>query len=284
MRGPTAMGMAGLLRDDADEYTFTLLRSTDALTPDFLEGAFDVACVPASLAASLYQKTNGRFRALAVNALGAACVAERGDAIRALSDLRGRTIYTAGRGTTAEFTLSALLTACGIDPAADVHMIFLPDHAACVTALLEDPGAAAVLSQPFATAAKMRAGDVRIALDLNREWDRLRVCHGAPLITGAAVVRTAFAAEHPARVRAFLTRYEASVRFVRAHPDEAARAIAEAGIFDAELARAALPHCGIVFIAGAEMKEKLHAYLAALCEENPAWIGGALPDDAFYFI
>ena len=35
--------------------------------------------------------------------------------------------------------------------------------------------------------------------------------------------------------------------------------------------------------AADEMKEKLSGYLSVLFEQNPQSVGGALPDDAFYF-
>jgi NitT/TauT family transport system substrate-binding protein len=38
-----------------------------------------------------------------------------------------------------------------------------------------------------------------------------------------------------------------------------------------------------VFIDGAEMAAKLGGYLAELYAQDPAAVGGALPDDAFYY-
>ena len=38
------------------------------------------------------------------------------------------------------------------------------------------------------------------------------------------------------------------------------------------------------FVAGEEMKEALSGYLNVLFEQNPASVGGALPEDAFYYL
>jgi len=38
-----------------------------------------------------------------------------------------------------------------------------------------------------------------------------------------------------------------------------------------------------VFIDGEAMKAKLGGYLAALMEQDPAAVGGALPGDDFYY-
>ncbi|MCQ2436788.1 MAG: ABC transporter substrate-binding protein, partial [Clostridia bacterium] len=53
LKGPTAMGMVGMMRDCPD-YTFTLEGSADALTPALIKGDLDIAAVPANLASILY--------------------------------------------------------------------------------------------------------------------------------------------------------------------------------------------------------------------------------------
>ena len=59
--------------------------------------------------------------------------------------------------------------------------------------------------------------------------------------------------------------------------------IAAFDIVPEAVAQKALPYCQIVFIEGAEMKEQLSGYLKVLFDQNPQSVGGALPDDAFYF-
>ena len=61
------------------------------------------------------------------------------------------------------------------------------------------------------------------------------------------------------------------------------RAVNTVDAVTAEVAQKALPECNIVFIEGAEMKEKLSGYLSVLFEQNPQSVGGALPNDTFYF-
>ena len=63
LKGPTAMGLVKLMKDSesgettGNEYTFTLAGSADEVTPALLKGELDMACVPANLAAVLYNKT-----------------------------------------------------------------------------------------------------------------------------------------------------------------------------------------------------------------------------------
>ena len=286
LKGPTAMGMVELMRDGGSRYEFTLAAAADEITPLLVQGKLDVAAVPANLAAVLYNNTLGAVRVLAVNTLGVLYIVERGATIHTVEDLKGRTLYAAGKGSTPEYALNYILRGNGLDPETDLTIEFKSEHAECVAALLNDPDAVAMLPQPFATVAQAKAEDMRIALDLTGEWDALQADADSPsaMITGVVVARTAFIGEHPDEVRDFLSDYETSVRFTLDNTAEAAALIGEYDIFDAAVAERALPYCNITFIAGEEMREMLSGYLAELYAQDPASVGGALPDEAFYHI
>ena len=64
---------------------------------------------------------------------------------------------------------------------------------------------------------------------------------------------------------------------------EAARLVGPYDIVPAQVAEKALPACNITFIEGTEMQEKLSGYLSVLFEQNPQSVGGALPDEGFYY-
>ena len=68
-----------------------------------------------------------------------------------------------------------------------------------------------------------------------------------------------------------------------ANTADAAALIGEYGIVDAAVAEKALPYCNIVCITGAELLEKLPGYLFVLYNADPAAVGGAMPDNSFYF-
>lgn len=286
LKGPTAMGMVQMMRDKSGSYEFTLAASADEVTPALIQGKLDAAAVPANLASILYNNTDGQIRVLAVNTLGVLYIAERGDSVHSIQDLRGKTLYTAGKGSTPEYALNYLLRANGLDPETDLTIEFKSEHAECLAALLNNLEAVAMLPQPFATVARTKSDDIHIALDLNAEWDALQYSSETPssLITGVVVARTAWIEENPAAVEAFLKDYAESVQFTLDNPSEAAQLIGEYDIFEAAVAEKALPHCNITFIAGDEMRIRLGGYLAELFAQDPASVGGALPDEAFYHV
>lgn len=282
LRGPTAMGMAKMLGNDLDQYT--LAGSADELTPAFIKGDLDIICVPANLAAVLYNKTEGQVVTLAVNTLGVLYIVENGgETVRSMADLKGRTLVAAGKGSTPEFGLRYLLEQSGLDPDKDVTIDWKSEHAECVAALAAGTADLALLPQPFVTVAQGKLGDgLRAALDLTAEWDALD--NGSAMVTGVAVARRDFVEKYPQVTGWFLEAYEQSARWVNQNPAEAAEIIAEYGIIEsAAVAEKALPHCNIVCLTGQEMYEKLSGYLQVLAEANPQAVGGKLPADDFYY-
>ena len=285
LKGPTAMGMVQMMQDKADAYEFTLAAAPDEVVPLLVKGDLDIAAVPANLGAVLYNNTDGAVRVLAVNTLGVLYIVERGDTIHSVEDLRGRTLVSAGKGSTPEYALNYILKSNGLDPEQDLTIEYKSEHAECLAAMLQDDSVVAMLPQPFATVAQAKAGDMRVALDLNAEWDALQANAENPsgLITGVAVARADFIDKNPEAVERFMADYAESVAFTQENVADAAALIGQFDIFDAAVAEKALPLCNIVFIAGDEMKAKLGGYLAELFAQDAAAVGGALPGEDFYY-
>ncbi len=287
LKGPTAMGLVQLMdasaaNEEEQKYEFTLAGSADEVTPALMKGELDMACVPANLAAVLYNKTEGQIVTLAVNTLGVLYIVESGESVQSMEDLRGQTIVAAGKGSTPEYALRYLLTENGIDPDTDVTIDWKSEHSECVAALAGGQATIALLPQPFVTVAQTKIKGLRTALDLTEEWNRLD--NGSTLITGVVAARWDFVESHPAAVAQFLDDYAASVDWVNANPADAAELISSFGIIEAApVAEKALPYCNIVCMTGEEMHAKLAGYLQVLYDADNAAVGGALPQDDFYY-
>ncbi len=288
MMGPTSMGLVKLMNanengEAAQTYEFTLSGTANEIVPLLTRGELDIAMVPCNLASVLYNNTQGKVKVMAINTLGVLYVLESGDEIQSVGDLAGKTVYSTGMGTTPEFALNYILTQNGIDPEKDLTVEFKSEAAEVLAALTNDAASIGVLPQPYVTAALAQNDKLRVALSFTDEWDK--VSDGSRLITGVAVVRAAFAEENPEAVATFLEEYAASVEYVNANVEEAAQWIADLGIVaKAGVAQKALPACNIVYIDGEEMKAAVSGYLAVLFDQNPEAVGGALPDEAFYYI
>ena len=288
LKGPTAMGLVKLMHDAEQEdasfvndYTFTLAASADEVAPLLIKGELDMACVPANLAATLYQKTEGEIVTLGINTLGVLYIVENGNAVRSMADLAGKTIVASGKGSTPEYALRYLLTENGIDPDTGVTIDWKSEHSECVASLASGAATIAMLPQPFVTVAQTQLPDLRVALDLTEEWDALD--NGSALLTGVVVARADFVKEHPAAVSNFLEQYSASVDWVNANTAEAAELIGGYDIVDATVAEKALPYCNIVCVTGTEMMDMLSGYLSVLWEQDAESVGGGMPNDDFYY-
>ena len=283
LKGPTAMGLVELMSNDAySNYDFTLAASPDEVAPRLIQGELDIACIPANLAAVLYNRTGGEIVTLAVNTLGVLYIVENGNAVQSIEDLRGMTIAASGKGSTPEYALYYLLRQHGLEPEIDVMIDWKSEHSECVTALATGNATVALLPQPFVTVAQNQLEDLRVALDLTREWDALD--NGSALITGVAAARRSFVQEHPAAVAQFLNGYAASVAWVNENVSDAAALIGAADIVPAPVAEKALPYCNIVCVSGDELSAILPGYLSVLHEAAPESVGGALPESDFYYL
>ncbi|MDR1134953.1 MAG: PhnD/SsuA/transferrin family substrate-binding protein [Clostridiales Family XIII bacterium] len=286
LKGPTSMGMVKLLKDAGEgasfnTYEFTIAGSADEVTPKLINGELDIAAVPANLASVLYNNTDGKIKLLAINTLGVLYIVENGESISNLADLKGKTIYATGRGSTPEYVLSYLLEKNGIDPENDITIEWKAEPTEVVSLMAGDKGSIAMMPQPYVTVAQGAIEDLRIAADLTKEWDALG--SGSALITGVLVVRSGFADEYPAQVAKFLEEYKASTEYVNANTTEASVLIEEFDIVKAAVAEKALPYCNITFIDGADMKAAMQGYLNVLYDRNPQSVGGSLPSGDFYY-
>lgn len=292
LKGPTTMGLVGLLRDAKAEPAAGSLRfeaamygTADEIVPQLVQGQVDAALIPANLAAVVHAKLRDAgspgIAVAAITTLGVLEVVEAGEEITSIADLQGRTVISTGKGTTPEHVLNHVLRSNGLEPGTDVMVEYRSEATEVAALLATTPGAIAVLPQPFVTVVTTQNPGVRTALRLTEEW--AAVTPGSELVTGVLVVRQEFADEHPAAVTELLADVEASALFSNQNPAEAAELIAAAGIVPkAPLAEKAIPSCGITFVAGEEMRALLSGYLEVLFEADPASVGGSLPGDDFY--
>ena len=282
LKGPTTMGLVNLMSSaDGANYEFTMYGAADEIVPLLVKGELDAAAVPANLAATLYQKTEGAVEVACVNTLGVLYILENGETIQSVADLKGQTIVTTGKGTTPEYVLRYVLSQNGIDPDADVTIEYCSEATEALSQVQAGMASIAMLPQPFVTSALSQAEGLRVALDMNEEWEAVA---GSQLVTGVLVARKDAVEADPAAFEAFLDGYAASVEAANTDLEGTAALCEQYGIVaKAALAQKALPACNIVFETGDQMKTDLVNYFQVLFDADPASVGGALPADDFYY-
>lgn len=288
LKGPTAIGMVKQMEDAAEglttnHYQYTIAGTADEITTGLVKGDFDIAAVPCNMASVLYNKTEGKIKLVGINTLGVLYIIETGETIQSVANLKGKTIYSTGLGTTPQYTLNYILSANGLDPEKDVTIVYKTEPTEVAAMLAEADNAIAMLPQPYVTSVMMTNEKVRIALDVAKEWEAVST-DASSVVTGVVVVRSDFLEKNKTAFDAFMAEYQASTDYVNANVQEAADLLEKFDIFKAAVAKNAIPYCNITMIQGEEMKTKVNGYLAALHQQNPKAVGGKLPAEDFYYI
>ncbi len=285
MTGPTGIGMAKLMADSdakstANNYTFTVASSAADITGKFINGEINIASVPTNVAATLYNKTNGKVRMLAVNTYGVLSILEKGNSITSISDLKGKTIYATGKGQNPEYILKYILTKNGINPESDVTINFVSSED-LVSKLVSGEAQIAMAPEPAATTVMVKNTELNRVLSINDEWSKIS---DSTLMMGCVIALDSYIEANPAAVEKFLSEYEASVNFATQNIDEASKHCATYGITASEvIAKKAIPTCNLCYVTGAEMKNNVNGYYKVLFDADTNSIGGALPADDLYY-
>ena len=137
------------------------------------------------------------LKIIALGTLGVLHILESGGgtSIHSVSDLAGKTIWSAGQGANPEYVLRYILEQNGLDPDKDVTILFA-EASEITQKLMTGEAEVAMLPVPAATAAILQSeGQIRAALDVTEEWNDLNT--GSQLIMTAVVARTEYLEEHP---------------------------------------------------------------------------------------
>lgn len=286
MTGPTGVGMAKLMADSeakttANNYTFTVASAATEINAKFLKGEINIASVPTNVAATLYNRTGGKVRMLAVNTYGVLSILEKGDTVKSVADLKGKTVYSTGKGQNPEFIFKHILRENGLDPEKDVTINFVSSEE-LVAKLISGEAEIGLAPEPAATTVMVKNQSLRRALSINDEWSKVS---DTQLMMGCVIALDSYVAANPKAVEKFLEEYAASIEFAKTNIDEAAKHCATYKITASEaIAKKAIPTCNLCYVTGEDMKTNVNGYLNVLFTADSTSIGGAKPNDDLYYI
>ncbi len=286
MTGPTGVGMAKLMADSdakttANNYTFTVASAATEINAKFIKGEINIASVPTNVAATLYNKTEGKVRMLAVNTYGVLSILEKGDTVNSIADLKGKTVYSTGKGQNPEYIFKHILKENGLDPEKDVTINFVSSEE-LVAKLISGEAEIGLAPEPAATTVMVKNADLRRALSINEEWSKVS---DTQLMMGCVIALDSYVEANPEAVEKFLEEYSASIEFAKTNVDEAAKHCATYKIAASEaIAKKAIPNCNLCYVTANDMKTNVNGYFDVLFTADPTSIGGAKPQDDLYYI
>lgn len=288
LKGPTSIGLVELMEraennETQNNYSFTMEVAADTLLTMMIQKELDIALIPANVASVLYNKTDGQVVVIDINTLGVLYMLSGDDSIKNISDLKGKTIYLTGKGTTPDYVLQYVLEENGLSME-EVTLEYKAEATEVAAHLSMDENAIGLLPQPFATATMVKNENLKTIFDMNKEWEKVVDDKESMMVTGVTVVRKEFLEENEGAVKLFLKDHKQSAEYVNGNMDDAAALVVKTGIIEKEpIAKKAIPKCNITYIDGQEMKSALSGYLTVLFNKDVKAVGGSLPQDDFYY-
>lgn len=278
LAGPTGMGIVQLIDNEA--YEVEIYNTPDQITPKVISGEVDVATIPSNVAAVLYNKMQGGIKIVAVNTMGVLYILENGDSVNNIGDLPGKVLYSTGQGATPEYAIDKIIAHNGID---NVEVKYMGAHADLANAMAAGDVDLALVPEPFVSTILAKNPDVSVKIDLNDEWRKI-FGDDAGMPMGVTIVSSAFADDSEAMQR-LIRDYGESVEYVVNETEKAAVDIAAKEIVGTkEIAKSAIPRCGISFVTDAACAKILDNYFELMYLSNPDSVGGHIPGEDIYFI
>lgn len=273
---------SGALTDLATEISLTVWRNPDELRAGLTSGNIDLSVVPAQTAATLYNRGMGlRLVNVLTNGL-LYVVAEEGN-ISSFSDLAGKKLAVPFPSDTPDFITRALLASRGVEDTVEIVAAGSPMEAAQM--LLTGRIDAAVLSEPVATVIGVKAKEAgrnfSRVIDLQHEWGTETGLGPIVPQAGLAVTKR-FGEEHADLIEPLHRILAAATSQVVADPKLGAADAAERLEQPAPVLERSIPHCNLTATPASEARPALEAMFSLMSRNDPAIIGGALPDDGFY--
>ncbi len=270
--GAIGFGVTKFSVDRAYNYETEFLADASEVVSRLKAGTADIGTLPVSEAAKLYNETNGAIKLLAVTGLGFYYVIENGEKLQSISDLKGKTVYAAYKGTAFEQTINYIFAQNGIDPEKDIKLEFKASDKE-VAELTAGGDAICILPESYVSKVINNETSYRKAISFNDEWNKISE---TPLAQSVIVARTAYIDANPDIIKEFISFNKISVNYLTGDTYGAPVFLKDNGFCEtAAFATALIPSLNLTYINGEELKASVGKVLADVYEISV--------DDAFYY-
>lgn len=267
--------------DENINILYEMQKSPDLLVAEILKEEADIAIVPSNLAAQAFNKELS-YKILGTSTWGSMYLTSSED-IKSFEDLKGKEIYTFGKGLTPDLVLRYVLTKNNIDPEKDVTITYLNSASEMGPAFLSGKTNLALLPEPLLSVVMTKKDDAKIIFDLNDEWSKASGAkNGFP--QSSLVIKTSLIEENKEFVEKFIENYEVSRIWATENPEELGDYAEELEI---SVAKETLSK-GIRWTNPKDFDiedsiSEYETYYKAIIDFAPDFIGGKMPGEELYF-
>ena len=268
--GAPAVAVAKLAQEAPERFTFI---AADTIAAAFTAESADFIIAPINAGAKPYKAGKSTYRLAAVITWGNLVFASQKESFT-LADMNGAVVTLFGENTINASVALYILAQEGIEPAS---VEYLAGAAQTQQLLLSDPDAIVMTAEPAVTAAKMK-NDRITSYTLTEE---LKAVSGYDGFTQAGLfVRAETLDTYPGEVKEYLQKIQEAAAATETDLEATAKAAAALEILPNEkVAMAAIPGCGIRYVAAPDAREMIE--FTANIDLNQ--FGGAVPADDFYY-
>lgn len=264
--------------------TFKIWNSPDQIRAGFSSGSTTMAILPSYGGANLYNKGLGvRLANILTNGL-LYVVAPESVNIKSLNDLIGKKLAVPFKDDMPDYVIQAILTAYGIAlDAIDIHYAgSLPEVMPLLmtgrvdAAITVEPACSAIISMSAASPKKM----VR-ALDIQELWNKVSNTSAIPQ-AGLFVGKEFSGTRGSEKITQINEIFSQALKEIKVDPEKASSKVDGVLDFPPHLIAASIDHCNLIVQNAVESRPSLENFFNVLMRQNPAILGGRLPDDGFY--
>ena len=264
---------------DNIQLNYKVEKMSDALIVNMLKREGDIAIVPSNFSAQLYNKKLG-YKILGTIGWGSFYVVSR-DNINSLEELKGKEVYTFGKGLTPDLIFQSILEKKGINKNS-IKINYLSSGNEVASLYLGKKVDTIVIPEPMLSKVLSKSPTSTIVANLNDEWKNITNSDlGYPQST--LVIKEEIYETNPKFVKEFINKLTESISKLYKNSGETVENVKRNSLsIDTSVLNKVLTRANIFYTPIIDCKEEYNNYFKVLELTNKKVIGGKLPDEEIF--
>lgn len=264
---------------DNIQLNYKVEKMSDALIVNMLKREGDIAIVPSNFSAQLYNKKLG-YKILGTIGWGSFYVVSR-DNINSLEELKGKEVYTFGKGLTPDLIFQSILEKKGINKNS-IKINYLSSGNEVASLYLGKKVDTIVIPEPMLSKVLSKSPTSTIVANLNDEWKNITNSDlGYPQST--LVIKEEIYETNPKFVKEFINKLTESISKLYKNSGETVENVKRNSLsIDTSVLNKVLTCANIFYTPIIDCKEEYNNYFKILELTNKKVIGGKLPDEDIF--
>lgn len=264
---------------DNIQLNYKVEKMSDALIVDMLKREGDIAIVPSNFSAQLYNKKLG-YKILGTIGWGSFYVVSR-DNINSLEELKGKEVYTFGKGLTPDLIFQSILEKKGINKNS-IKINYLSSGNEVASLYLGKKVDTIVIPEPMLSKVLSKSPTSTIVANLNDEWKNITNSDlGYPQST--LVIKEEIYETNPKFVKEFINKLTESISKLYKNSGETVENVKRNSLsIDTSVLNKVLTRANIFYTPIIDCKKEYNNYFKILELTNKKVIGGKLPDEEIF--